>query len=552
MGRGTNTEEGVRISKEHLALLRPLAEAAGVEIPGLVQHLPTVELDQPVIDLARQLGGLCSRQPIFRQADNLVALDDEGRMRAMTTDRFGSWVEKFVTTTGYTKDRGRHAATMPKDLAAKVMATDGFQVQIRPLSSWFPVRLPVDRGEGVVELLEPGYDAQTQSWTEDGIEYDTEWDLDRAVDWLHDLLGEWPFADTAALKVPKLHESRDAATILAGMLGCYMRAMLRPGMQRPMGVVSGNQAGTGKTTLCKLMVAPVHGLPAEQELPRAEEKFSRLLDSVALGMKPILYLDDVGGMIRSHALNKFVTASVHGGTRMYTQDTFEVPQVTQVFASGIDLGVDENVKRRVLWCELFLPGEVQDREFKMELTSTAIADEEFRGKCLSMLWAFVREWAVWRQIPRPKDAPKRKVLKSFEVYCRLVGGVVEMLGWADPFLEAPGTSGGDEEGRDFKKLLTRLADELGTETAEFSVNDLIEKARELGLLEWLVGSNGDKDLDKKERIRWGKRLGKYRGRIMQRTDGCYFEFGKRDGQGGSIYPCRLARDARELYGTMDS
>jgi hypothetical protein len=98
-----------------------------------------------------------------------------------------------------------------------------------------------------------------------------------------------------------------------------------------------------------MMMAAVFGLPAEMSLPPTEEKFERLLESTAVGMEPFLFLDDVGKMVRSNALNKFITASKHGGTRLYTQQTFSVPNVCQVFITGNDLPIEANAKRRTMW-----------------------------------------------------------------------------------------------------------------------------------------------------------------------------------------------------------
>lgn len=531
----------VKIDKEMLAALRPFAEAAGVEIPGLVQHQPTVDLDVPVSDLGRQLGALCSRQPIFRRAGAIVAADDEGQMVRMTPERLGGWVEKFVTTTRWTKERGDHAASMPMELAKKVLATDQFLSQVRELLFFFPVRLPVTREDGTVELIAPGYDAQTKSYTEEEVSYDEDMGWDEAVGWLEEILGEWPFADRLGREAP-LCKSRDAAVILAGLLGTYGRCLYAG--KRPMGVVSGNQPGTGKTTLAKLMMAMVFGLPPEMSLPATDEKFERLLESVALGMEPVLFLDDVGKMIRSNALNKFVTASKHGGTRLYTQESFSVPAVTQVFVTGNDLPIEENVKRRVMWCELFLAGEVQDREFKQEITDDILAGEKFRAKTLAALWAVVKEWGRVRE-ERPLGTG-RKILKSFEGYCRRVGEFLDVIGWADPFVEAPGMSGGDQEGKEFMMLLLAAADQATVNPCEYRVPDMVEIGRTMGILEYFLGAAGDGDLPKKERIAFGKRLAKFRGRHFQRTDGRFYECGKRDGKGGSVYVFRFGERQEDL------
>lgn len=535
----------VKLDKTALEALRPFAEQAGVEIPGLLQYQATVDLDDQITAVANQLGALCSKQPIFYRAENLVGLDDKGTLRPMTPERFGSWVEKFVTTKRWTKERGEHAATMSVDMAKKVLATDCFQSQIRELDFFFPVRLPVKRADGSVDLLPPGYDDSTRSWTEDSVPYDTDLCWDAAMDIIQKYLGEWPYADRILIDNWCLSKSRDAAVIMAGLLGVFCRPMFGQGVKRPMVPVSGNQPGTGKTTLCKLMMAPVYGLPPEMTLPPTEEKFERLLEATALGMEPFLFLDDVGRMMRSNSLNKFVTASVHGGTRLYTQQTFAVPNVTQVFVTGNDLPIEGNLRRRVIWCELFLAGEVQGREFKVEITDRMLAEQDTRAELLSAMWAIVREWGEQRQVR--KDLCKgRRVIKSFEAYCRVIGEILSVMGWADAFEEAPGISGGDSESREFKALLIAVADTCTCTPWEFTVNDLVDTARKLNILEYFVGTAADGDLQKKDRIRFGKKLGEFRQRVFQRTDGKYFEFGKRDAKGGSVYPCRFADSEADL------
>jgi hypothetical protein len=529
----------IKLDKEQLQKLRSTAEAAGVEIPGLIQYQPTIDLDEPVSDIAQQLGGLCSRQPIFFRAGNLVAVDDRGELEPMSPERFGSWVEKFVTTSRYTKERGEHAATMSTDLAKKILAADCFKVQIRELKFFFPVRLPVLRPSGGVELLQEGYDDQTESWTLDGLAYDAEMDISTANMVIDRYFGEWPWADRQLLQSEwTLEKSRDAAVVMSGMLGVFCRPMFGPGVKRPMAVVSGNQPGTGKTTLCKMMMSPVYGMPPEMSLPPTEEKFERLLESTALGMEPFLFLDDVGRMIRSNALNKFITASKHGGTRLYTQQTFSIDNVTQVFVTGNDLPIEANVKRRVIWAELFLAGEVQDREFKFEITDSMLAKDEVRSELLAAMWAMVRHWAENRE--HLSSFGPRRTIKSFEMYCRVIGGMLAVNGWSDPYIEAPGISGGDSESREFKQLLIAAADSVVSEMQEFTVPNIVNLARELGILEYYVGTFSDGDLPKKDRIRWGKKLAEFRGRIYRRTDGKFFQFARRDGCGGSVYPCRIA------------
>lgn len=536
----------VSVPMSKLRVLGPLAEQAGVELPGLIATQGKVSLDEPDSVIARELGMLCARQPIFRQGEELVAVDDEGELQAMTPARFGGWVEKFVTTYKLNRERGGEwATTMGENHAKRILVNDAFLCQVRRVDFYYPMRLPVLREKGkVLELLEPGYDAATRSWTEVSLEWDTEWDLDRAVDWFAKVLGEWPWADLVHERERDLRKSRNAAVVLAGMLGTFCRAFFRPGERRPMVVVAGNGVGTGKSTLCKLMMAPVFGLPPEDDLPGVESEFKRLLESTMLGFEPYLFLDDVGKKLQSHALNRFVTASVHSGTKLYKKAKFKVPNVTQVFASGLDLKFDHNIARRAMVCELFLPGEVQGRKFGYEVTDKVLGSPEFRSEALSAMWVVVKEWHARRG---EGLLTKRRELASFESYSRTVCAMTEVLGWRDP-LDAPEMiTGGDVESRDFKALLMALAQGQGVEVEEYSTTDLVAKARELHLLEELVGVESDGALKKGDRISFGRRLEKFRGKVYEGEDGIFFQFGKRDGKGGSVYPCRKALRAEDLF-----
>jgi hypothetical protein len=93
---------------------------------------------------------------------------ERGEFELMTTDRFRTWVEKYLyvmkpNRAGYT------AATMTGDMAGMIMASDLFREKIREVKSLNKVRLPAWRGSSEVKVdprqafwLEPGSDFQIE------------------------------------------------------------------------------------------------------------------------------------------------------------------------------------------------------------------------------------------------------------------------------------------------------------------------------------------------------------------------------------------------------
>lgn len=498
--------------------------------------LPQVDLGWPVgRRLARELGQLISRCGIFRQGGRIVTVDAlSGDVESMTEKRFTTWVEKFVTTVKW-RNGDQQETTMADTLAGKILAADQFRDTLRELKGVHPVRMPVLRESGKVELLSPGYDEESQIFTVETVKYDQDLPIDDAREVFVDLLQAFPWADLGS-DPNALFRNRSVSVQVAAMLGTYCRGMFPPGTKRPMITYIANQPGTGKSLLAVMALSAVFGHVTGTVKPRDEEKFGVLLETVAQTFSPYLFLDDIANGIFSNSLNSFLTRSYHGGRKFHKNDEmFHVPNVTQVYATGNGIELTPDLQRRTLVVDMFLPGEVRGRTFENRLTDDVLAAPDLRKRVLAAMWAVVRDWS---------DAGAVRVqnpLETFEEWTCIVGALTRFAGFSDP-LEVPDLpDGGDKQGRTWRHFLGRLAGEgilPGEAERSFTVQECLEKAEEMVEaneieMEDLVGHAKDQNKA------FGRRMAKWKGRHITDTRGRVVQFGKRRQDKARVYECEV-------------
>jgi hypothetical protein len=173
-----------------------------------------------------------------------------------------------------------------------------------------------------------------------------------------------------------------------------------------------------------------------------------------------------------------------------------------VFLTGNNATFSSDLRRRTLIIELFMAeSRPEDR-----LIKTPLDDEKLIGKrpeILGALWAFVRYWDSEGR-PRPKY-----VNQSFPAWNEIVGGILEACLYDPPKPSPIGGSGGDRELIEMEKLVENLVH--GT---EYTFSDLVEKAREHLLFEWIIGDATAGDLEGKERSRFGWLLKRFTDRTF--------------------------------------
>lgn len=517
-----------------------VARSANIEPPEQSREIPTVRVDQPVSHAAREFGMILAPSPLFRFGESFVTIGKErGELELMTSDRFRSWVESYLYAVR-PKGDGYLAATMTRDLAGMVMASDRFREQIREVKAINKVRLPAWRGSSEVkvsrdgpfwleagsdlhvELLPAGYDERTKTFTVETVKYRHDLPLSEAHEFLAETLFRFPWASEEEHTI-----SRSIGVQFAAMIGVFCSSMFKEGTVRPMIVYNGNQPGSGKSLLMRMALAPVHGEPAESGKP-ANEEFRKLLFSTAKARKPYLALDDVSSL-HSDDLNRFITTAKHEGRNMGGDLMGVFPAVTQVLTTGNQLTLTADLVRRSLVVDLFEPGKATERTFEKELTPDWLCLPETRAQFLAALWAIVRDWNE-----KGRPACKEARHSTAPPWASVIGAIVHYLNpKLKPFAKRTFSLGGDESGIALEALIVALASDLPTSGDEFTTSDLIDKAEELNLLEAIAGHAKDM------RKAIGHKVKKLRGRVFTDASGRRFEFGKVNVSRGAVYPIRF-------------
>lgn len=537
------TGEQVRIPADFLRLLKPLAEQAGLPLPDGVDIVPEINLDDQVIRIGEQLGGLLARCDIYVRGSQVVSIED-GRAVPVSAQRFCSLIEEWVTCIKATNN-GRRVVSMGKDLAGKVLECRQFTRRLPVLEHVLPVRIPYRNAAGEVVLLKKGYNEACRAYCLDQIAFDEAVPVGKAMGVLEDYFSEYQFADLTDKQgnpLFSLWQNRSFCAQMGAMLTIYGRLLL-DGV-RPMHVWVANQQGSGKSVCAEAPISVVFGDVSATNNPEDRNEMNKLLDTTAQSLRPYLFLDDAPAFVASGALNSFLTRKRHSGRILGTSTEFDEPNVTAVLLTGNNIELTADLLRRSSVIELFLPGEIEGREFKRTIDPGFWAKTEVRAEMLGALWAMVRHWAAGGCKGVQKGKP------TFEQWSHLVGGIVASL----PVLpvegfhiESPVTSpdlpmSGDRRGQEWRQLLGIMASDVASEDYDpahppsYTTSDIVAHARKAQLLEDLVGVDGDKPINDKALRRMGSELKKWRGRVLVDAHKRSFQFGARRQEKGTVYP----------------
>src|SRR4029453_18935442 len=196
---------------------------------------------------------------IFNHGGIVSIMDDRTfTLRRISPTKFRSWIESpedgSVVCQGF-RGRGNDARledmSMSEECAKAVLESRRFINGLREVVRVNPVRLPVRRQAGGIELLPAGYDEESKILTIETVDYDKDMSAARATEVFEDLL-----KDTAFDPKDKIRSgSGGTAMILAPYCGC----MLSRFDERPAFIVTANSDGAGKTMLIRMAICPVFG-----------------------------------------------------------------------------------------------------------------------------------------------------------------------------------------------------------------------------------------------------------------------------------------------------
>lgn len=526
----------------------PSEAAEGDGRPHLILPGP----NKPLKDFAEALGELIGERGLFRR-DLLPVYPylEGGRLEMMAEQPFRTWSEeriRFYKMKGRGEEVWRSFETMNVETARGVLRAPCFVQYLPTIERVNTVPCPVLREDGALELLAGGYDAQSRSYTfcPPGVAIDESMTFEVARAELAGLFREFPFADGARGADGDWESSRSRAVSIAAMLTLFCRGMLDLRHRPPGFIFTGNSQGSGKSLAAKIGIYTVCGQANETAWARQDEEMLKTLVALTKEGDPYVFFDNVKCMLSSAALEGFMTAPFFGGRLLGGNERFYGSNAAVVFISGNDAKVSTDISRRALFVDLFVEqADVQEREVARVIDEHWLALPANRSRILSAMWALVRHWD---EAGRPEVG---RTLKGFDGWSRIIPGIVAAAGFGDCLEKPVLETAGDNELADMNALVgLAVTEELSDGSTEpiraesLDSKGLEALARQHGLFNWLVGED---ELKSKEKIRWGKMLAKYNGRVFQIPDGARVRFGRRGGKNRRVFDVeRIAGPGSEL------
>lgn len=454
-----------------------LGVAQGDEAAARMPHVRLTPENLALV--ARLLGQLMHRVPLFLQNGVLWFFDYEGQRQEMTPIKFRTWIMGHVLIF---EKRAKGSddpipCTMAVEHAATVLTSEDFRRGVRKITGVNTVRLPVIRRGGKLELLPLGWDSETGIYTvEGGLVYDEAMALEAARGWMERTFGTFPLTD-----------ARSMAVQVAAMLAPFVRHLPGGGGLKMGFLWLANKPESGKSVLAKAAQYAVFGRCPAVKLKKGEQ-LDKELEAMAIAGVPCIFLDNVRGGIDSPTIEAMMTSEESEGRAMGGHGLFTAKNSALLFVTGNKLKLNEDIERRFLVVDLFEKGDPMERRVGADevLDDDAMKDPEWRGRMLSALWAMVRDWHA-------AGMPAGKVVRgSFERYSRMLGGVVEAAGYENPFQRAEIPDAINPDQMEFRELIGLIVKEMGErQCVDFTLQDMAKLARGANLFERMIGTQAE-------------------------------------------------------------
>ena len=478
------------------------AVSSGGNISILSDKRPKVQLSGDnylLSDCARAIGRILAPKDIFARGGLVFTVNDrKDGLAPMTAEILRTWVEDYLVLFKVRKLSGtdeviQFKRTITETDAAGILASPQFLAELHQIERFNPIRVPVMRKAGNIELLPEGYDAETKSFTCDSVPVITGMGVAAATATIDELLGEFVFADGG----------RSKAVLIGAMLTVFARGLLPPKSLRPCFVFLANAEGAGKTLLVKCATVPVLGYAPAGTKPKDEDEMRKTLLAAILEARPVIFFDNVKKHVASAALEGFLTTQDYEGRILGLTKTFRGENNAVVFITGNGCTVSPDMRRRSLFCEVFLEVErAEDRVFQSNLEVPLLLER--RSEILTALWELIQ---AWDKDMRPKPSRSNS---SFLDWSKIIGGIVEHAGYGCP-LETPQIeAAADQDGADMRALVKAIAD--GAQLRAVQFDEVVDAARAGGLFEWCIPPGGE--LEPKPRATFANLLKGYDRRLI--------------------------------------
>lgn len=443
-----------------------LPPGAGAELNARVLEVGLPRQPRPPQRLALEITEMLKHERLlFRMGKELGEIDPAtGEWEPMDAHKFVTWIKNtaniFPWTGAYHAKTGHKVeGALGVEQARLILRSNDLRVKMPVIERIHHVKLPILRADGKIEMLRPGYDADSKTFTTlGGPDYDERMDFEEAVNLLWKRFQHFSWRD----------RDRDWSIHLAAMLTMFSRGITQG--KAPMLVYSSNIQESGKTTLAWFVTWITHGtLYSRPLLEDTEEKLQDTLDTVAKERDPYLFFDNVdwgNKEVKSALLDEWLTKRDHAFRvkGITGQHKTRLECVTLLTANNAKLSAD--LQRRSLMCDLWNPLPAVERP-PLPADAILFDDEYFerqeeRAAYLAALYALVRRWD---QDGRPAGPGRAK--GSFRNWSMVVPAIVWHAGrtagdckW-DCLAPTGNEMIGDQAGREYRELARRAISEFG-------------------------------------------------------------------------------------------
>ena len=428
------------MSPEEIAQLERLAVEAGILALGGASEIaaalnsarPKVELpgdERELLHFAETVGDELRKRDFFRRDRMPVGVNHQkARLDPITPQALRSMAQRHLVFfkakevgNGSNATRITITKTMNVDTARGLLESWDFLEKLPDIERVNPIRMPVMRRDGRIDLAPPGYYAEGGIYTLDrDVVYDEAMTFERAREVLDDLLGEFPFHD----------DGRSVAVQIAAMLTVFAAGLLPKGSLRPGFIYTANASDAGKTTAAKVAIIPVLGKANVRAMPRKEET-RKVLDQIAMEAATTVLFDNVKGTLGGEDIEAFMSAARWSGRIIGEKGGFEVDNVTTCFFTGNESKPSADMQQRCLFVELFLAEvDPSKRVIRRFLNDAVLGETAMRSVVCSALWALVKKWDASGR-PGPKS-----IMPKCSDWSAIIGAIVVCAGYGDPCAKA--------------------------------------------------------------------------------------------------------------------
>jgi hypothetical protein len=474
-----NDPELMRLAEK----LRGLHEQAGVDLPDeAAMAAPTIyvgaEGSRPTPQtFVRDLVSKVRTRGLYVRNEEVGTVNElTGEFDPMSPHDLVTWVPhvagvipiKGVTTDKETGKTRAIEGDIGVEMARIFLASKELKSKLPVIEHVNLVPMPVYRtqlderdeegrkGFRKIELLQPGYDAETRTFTVHGGPcLDESIDGMDAAQWLFDIAKTFDWSEKDSLG-----RSNRMSVHFSAMLSVFCRYLF-PG-KAPFFAYVSNLEGSGKGALVKWCLLPVFRRAGNSTLdPNDRTELLKVLDTKAASGAEYVWADEMpdGLQIRDLHLARWATSNIWEMRPMGQNKKIGKYDITKMltFITANRVTFDRNIGRRTFIADLFPHQEVNERVLPkgtIMLDDEFFEDEKNLDKTLSCLWALVK---MWDEMKRRK--PTDRVRESFSGWSNVVPAIVECAGLGRALVPFEVVGGGDDQSVEMKKLARLIIDE---------------------------------------------------------------------------------------------